>query len=497
MSAVNEPRAQGDVGQSLTIVHLSDLHFGPSHRFGSQTTAGGDRVADGQSLLSSLKVDLASVLSGTPGEPPAPVLIAITGDLTDRAAPEEFRAVAPFILGLENALADQGAGAVLVPGNHDVQWEQPDMDDRLSAWRGFARDRLKRDVVGLPDHPFARVHDNYVASHGAIVVAINSAGFVEKDKPDGNRGRISGEGIADLERQLASLPPGQTYLRLALVHHHPILIPDLVEASRGYDAIVDGGDLLNVLRRNGFQLILHGHKHLPFQFSEDSRAAFSTREMREQRPILVVCRGSVGSSDISDRMQTPTNYYNIIRVKWLPTSGEFRCRIEPRQLVRHESGAPLPQRRWHWQPCLPDDRCYEPPPSDNADGPLLGSVIRFASSNVDDSARDGAYQTHRFAFPVVDIHPSLISSQAHEAHVWIERHRIDRYQDDPTMRLDKVVWSAGRKHQVTSVADDPAGRFAAVFVYYGPMLIMAELTFADGYRSTQFILRADATPFYD
>ena len=333
VSTEHEPDPR--VGRSLTVVHLSDLHFGPSHRFEFQTTAAGDRVAGGQSLLGSLKADLASALPQQIPETSAPVLIAVTGDLTDAATPEQFQEAAAFILDLEKSLEDRSAQAVIVPGNHDVLWEQADIENRLSAWRGFARDRLNRNVVGQLDHPFARVHDEYVTSHGTIIAAINSAGFVEKSKPDQNRGRISPDGIDDLDDQLGSLPADDTLLRIALVHHHPILIPDLVEAKRGYDAIVDGGDLLQVLRRHGFHLILHGHKHLPFNFSEDSRAAYSTRQPREQRPILVVCGGSVGSSEISDRMQTPTNFYNILRIKWLPTSRECRSRIEPRHLVRY------------------------------------------------------------------------------------------------------------------------------------------------------------------
>jgi 3',5'-cyclic AMP phosphodiesterase CpdA len=487
MTAVRRIGAQSDprVGQSLTVVHLSDLHFGPSHRFERQTTAGGDRVADGQTLLDSLKADLASVLSEQTPETSAPVLIVVTGDLTDTAAPEQFREAATFILGLEEFLGDWAAHTVIVPGNHDVRWEETDIDDRLSAWRGFARDRLHRNVVGLPDHPFALVYDDHAASHGTIVAAINSAGFVERGKPDENRGRISPNGIADLDQQLRSLPDDDTWLRVALVHHHPILIPDLVEAGRGYDAIVDGGDLLKVLRRHGFHLILHGHKHLPFNFSEDSRAAYSTRQTREQRPILVVCGGSVGSSEVSDRMQTPTNYYNILRIKWLPRSGQCRSRIEPRQLVRYESGTTLPRGEWHWEPCLPDDRCYEPPPAEGDDVPPQGETVSFADSSTDDAPRVGAYESNRGAFPVVEIRPSLVPSQAHEANVWIEHHPFEN--GAPDERLVKVVWSAGPKHEVTSVSDDPSGRFDAVFTYYGPMLVMAELTFADGHQSTEFI----------
>jgi 3',5'-cyclic AMP phosphodiesterase CpdA len=474
-----------DVGRSLTVVHLSDLHFGPSHRFGSQVTAGGDRVRGGQSLLDSLKADLTSVLTNEESGPSAPVLIAVTGDLTDAAKPEQFRDAGVFILGLENSLEDRTASTVIVPGNHDVLWEEPDIEDRLLAWRGFARDRIQR-VVGLREHPFALVLDDYTASHGTIIAAINSAGFVEKDKPDQNRGRISDDGIEDLDDQLKSLPENDNSLRIALVHHHPILIPDLVEDRRGYDAIVDGGDLLRVLRRHGFHLVLHGHKHLPFQFSEDSRAAYSTRQPREQRPILVVCGGSVGSTELSDRMQTPTNYYNIIHVKWLPMSGECRSRIEPRQLVRYDdSGAPLLRRKWHWEPCLPDDRCYEaqPPEWDNVLRQI--QTASFTDSRVDDTPRTNTYGTSRGAFPVVEIRPSLDPSQAHEANVWIVRHRIP--SGAPDEPLVKVVWSAGKQHDVMTVSGDPSGRFDAVFNYYGPMLVMANLTFADGYCSTQYI----------
>jgi 3',5'-cyclic AMP phosphodiesterase CpdA len=473
------------VGRSLTVVHLSDLHFGPSHRFGGQTTASGDRVADGPSLLDSLKADLASVLSGEAPETSAPILIAVTGDLTDAAEPEQFEEAATFILGLEKFLEDRTARTVIVPGNHDVLYQKAKIDSRLSAWRAFSLDRLGRNIVGQNKHPFTLVYDEYAESHGAIIAAINSAGFVEKSKPDQDRGRISRDGITDLDSQLRSLSADDDLIRIALVHHHPILIPDLVEERRGYDAIVDGGDLLRVLRRHGFHLILHGHKHLPFNFSEDSRAAYSTRQPREQRPILVVCGGSVGSTEISDRMQTPTNYYNILRIKWLPGSGECRSRIEPRQLVRYESGTQLARGEWRWEPCLADDRCYEPPPADTDEVSMHGETISFANSDIKDASRIRAYKTNRGAFPVVEMRPSLIPSQAHEAYVWIEYHpHEDEKLND---RLVSVVWSAGKRHVVTRISDDSSGRFAAVFSYYGPMLVMAKLTFASGHQSTQYI----------
>lgn len=70
------------------IVHLSDLHFG----------------RDRPELLEPL---IAAVRSLSPD------LVAISGDLTQRARPQQFRAARAFIDGL-------GAPTLVVPGNHDV-----------------------------------------------------------------------------------------------------------------------------------------------------------------------------------------------------------------------------------------------------------------------------------------------------------------------------------------------------------------------------------------
>jgi 3',5'-cyclic AMP phosphodiesterase CpdA len=475
-----------DVGRTLTILHVSDLHFGKSHRFESEVTAAGDRIETGQTLLGSLKSSLTRLLLDEGADRESPVLIAITGDLTDTAAEEEFTSAAAFVRGLEEFLSGRSGRAVIVPGNHDVTYTKSDLDARLYAWRAFATLKLKRELVGREGQSYAEVYD-LSESHGAVVAAINSAAFVQQGGLDQDRGRISVQGIRDLEEQLQLLAADDRSLRIALVHHHPVLIPDLVEAGRGYDAIVDGGDLMKVLRRHKFHLILHGHKHLPFQFSEDSRAAFSTRQPREQRPILVVCGGSAGSSAVSEKMETPTNFFNILRVKWLPQSGECRSRVEPHQLVRFESGTELPRSQWRWEPCLPDDRCYEPSHSEREVALSSTTVTPFADSDVPAETREDAYRENRWRHPVAEIRPSLVPSQAHEAYLWIEHHNKEGFEEPPGQRLIRVVWSAGPRHEVRTVDEDESGSFETLFSYYGPMLVMAELTFADNHQSTQFI----------
>jgi hypothetical protein len=83
----------------------------------------------------------------------------------------------------------------------------------------------------------------------------------------------------------------QRAIKIALIHHHPVLIAALAEPGRGYDAVLNSGRLLTILRKHGFHMILHGHKHDPYVFTEDSRSAFRTSS---QNPILIAAGGSVG-----------------------------------------------------------------------------------------------------------------------------------------------------------------------------------------------------------
>ena len=82
----------------LTLLHLSDLHFGPP--FVAEAAEAVVRMAD--------EVDLDAVI--------------VSGDLTQRAKPEQFRDARRFIERLPDV------PTLVVPGNHDVPlyrvWER-------------------------------------------------------------------------------------------------------------------------------------------------------------------------------------------------------------------------------------------------------------------------------------------------------------------------------------------------------------------------------------
>ncbi|MBX7432542.1 metallophosphoesterase [Mycobacterium sp. Y57] len=460
-------------GQSLRIIHLSDVHFGKEHIFGGEKTPAGDFVSGGPSLAESIRADLAQI------EDAAPQIVCLTGDLTQTASPAEFEQARLFCEALCYDNASLGPLAI-VPGNHDVDWTAKSGKTRMRPWSHFLVDLRGTADDWTDDRRDAYVRTDLVKSHGVLIAEINSCRFVEKDTPDEQRGRVSEKALDELETQLSKLKRGAAKhcIRIALVHHHPILIPELAEQGRGYDSIHGAGHLLRILRQHGFHLLLHGHKHNPFTFTEDSLRA--QQEERHAHPLFVVCGGSASSSALP--AESPINCYNRIDIKWLPDAQQYRCRVETRTLIRARRGMPLIRTRWSWQALSRDDRSFRPE--------------RFAAKNDrlswrefnardKDTRRKQQYRRSRGVFPTVAVRPSLTPGQAHEALVELRSHPCE---DVETIDVERVRWSAGPKHAVFELGQEHSrSRFRAVFSYYGPMLIQASVTWVDGHKADLFI----------
>jgi len=61
--------------------------------------------------------------------------------------------------------------------------------------------------------------------------------------------------------QLSLKREWDAYLKVAIVHHHLVRFPGQVTEHRGYELLVDSGDVLSMLGAFEFDLVLTGHKH--------------------------------------------------------------------------------------------------------------------------------------------------------------------------------------------------------------------------------------------
>jgi 3',5'-cyclic AMP phosphodiesterase CpdA len=460
--------------QQLLLIHLSDVHFGRNHRFMPAATAAGDIPDEPYpSLFEKLREDLVD------DDPGCPVVVAVTGDLAEVGSYDEFKRAEVFVRELADAEfygRKQTPNCVfLVPGNHDVLFDSGDVGQRWQQWTEFYNRSLGTSIGRDDPNGFAQVHDR-LDDLGAIIVTLNSAVHVARGTPDEIRGRVDLKQLEAIEHALEKIPAKRmtSAIRVALIHHHPVLIPALAEAHRGYDAVHNSARLLTLLRRFGFHLVLHGHKHDPYVFTDDTSSAFVDRD---ERPILVIAGGSAGSTALPAKAR-PLNCYNQIVIKWHPDAGQTRIRVVTRGLcTSDDDGTDWLPYRWRWKTLKVDDRDFVPRTTRAVP---IRAAIRLFDQRQDgtcDKRRTDEYARLRGNIPVVEVRPSLVPGQAYEARFWLAQHPALPGQGE---RPARVTWSAGKKFPVLEVKREDDPELSGRFNYWASMLVQARLEFDDG-----------------
>jgi Icc protein len=151
-----------------------------------------------------------------------PSAVVCTGDLTTFGFKEEYAQAKRYLDRLDCK------SVVVIPGNHDsrnvgyVHFEQL-FGERSSVLR-----------VGP-----------------VLIVAVDST------EPDLDHGQIGRGRYRWIEEQFA--PPAD--LRIFALHHHLLPVPG---TGRERNVVYDAGDALECLQRAGVDLVLSGHKHVPY-----------------------------------------------------------------------------------------------------------------------------------------------------------------------------------------------------------------------------------------
>ena len=80
---------------------------------------------------------------------------------------------------------------------------------------------------------------------------------VDSSKPDLDEGEIGREHYGWIEEGFA----GSADLRVFVCHHHLVPVPG---TGRERNQVLDAGDVLSLLRQCGVDLVLSGHRHVPY-----------------------------------------------------------------------------------------------------------------------------------------------------------------------------------------------------------------------------------------
>jgi 3',5'-cyclic AMP phosphodiesterase CpdA len=256
-----------------SIVHLSDIHFGRVNAV----------------VIPSLIETITRI---------NPDLVAVSGDLTQRARATQFAEARAFLDRLPKP-------QIVVPGNHDVplhnvlaRFAQP-----LSKYRRYITEDLR---------PF--YHDEEIA-----VLGVNTARSLTF-----KGGRIN---KAQLEWMGERLAASNSEAVKVIVTHHPF---DLPEGHHERHLVGRARLAMETLARHGADLFLAGHLHV----SHTTHSA--TRYKIKGHSALVVQAGTAASA----RGRGEENSFNVVRIdrpniaverfEWQPEGGEFGLKMVER-----------------------------------------------------------------------------------------------------------------------------------------------------------------------
>lgn len=201
--------ANGQDG-TFVIAQMSDLHCGES-RFDME------------------------LMSSTLGEINAlePDLVVVPGDLTTSGYRDEFLEAREYLSCL------QCENVIVIAGNHDC---------RNVGYLHF------EEIFGRRYHeaeyPFGIAEDGQVQERIKVVAA-------DSNKPDLNDGELGRDKYEWIAREFADPEP----FKLFVLHHHLVGIP---ETGRERNILLDAGDALETLCAASVDLVLAGHKHVPY-----------------------------------------------------------------------------------------------------------------------------------------------------------------------------------------------------------------------------------------
>ena len=198
---------------SLRLLHFTDVHFGIEHKSAVEAAVAYSHDAK-------------------------PDLVVVSGDITQKGYPREFRAATEWLKRLP-------APQITCPGNHDVPYH---------------------DLLGRVAYPWARF-DKFVGPHWRHGTTLPGLAVQSMSSARGLQLRLNwSKGVMDLSDvdtavQRLQQAPGDA-LRVFVVHHPLVEVtggPMTGEVKRGKDAAVK-------LCEGGVDLIMSGHIHAPFAY---------------------------------------------------------------------------------------------------------------------------------------------------------------------------------------------------------------------------------------
>jgi 3',5'-cyclic AMP phosphodiesterase CpdA len=239
----------------LTILHISDLHFGPPF------------VPHVGEAVQRAAVELR------------PDIIVASGDFTQRAKREQYAAAREFLDRLPQL------PIIVVPGNHDVPLYR--VFERMFNPYDLYREYISAELDTVHRH------------ENAIIVALNSTAPLRAI----TNGRIDEWQLDLCERAFADAPAHTP--RIVVAHHHFAPAPDY----EGGQVMPNAKRAIDRFTQLGVELILGGHLHRAYIGN-----SLDLYPGRDREHGIIIAQSGTSTSRRGRVREREKNSFNLVRV---------------------------------------------------------------------------------------------------------------------------------------------------------------------------------------
>lgn len=270
---------------------ISDIHYGQFSRT-IEFSVPGEPIKDENSGGISLKNSMIDLFKREQVE-----YVCIAGDLTSVGSPQEFFYCENLILELAEKLNIPIDNIILGLGNHDIDRKIAELykdvkiehNDSLidlvkekyrqiSAYASTINLQSIHSPKDSGPAPFSGVVEN----DKFVMIVLNTGWHCTKDQ-DVSHGKLDNEQLMWFKNTAEKYKDIQKW-KVILMHHHAIKYRYHIPAN-DFSIIEESSELLDIAGKNGFHLILHGHRHHP--------RADTYLKSGWNLPITFVCAGSL------------------------------------------------------------------------------------------------------------------------------------------------------------------------------------------------------------
>lgn len=282
----------------VRIAILSDIHFGKFSRT-SELAVPGEKIQDDNQGAISLTDGLIQILKAFKVE-----YIFIAGDLTSVASPQEFYFCEKKMLEIAREIGIEPEKIICCLGNHDIDRNITRISDQVI--QDINNDEIKSiirkkynliaascansnlETISLNKEnagpaPYSGIYED----KNFIVFVLNSGWQCTHDQEHAH-GKLTKIQLSWLD-EMARKFKEDSRIKIVLVHHHPVKYSYPLPAL-DISEIEEGSEFMDVINRNGINIVIHGHRHHPI--------AKTIQIGTGSKPITLICAGSLSVNSL-------------------------------------------------------------------------------------------------------------------------------------------------------------------------------------------------------